>query len=70
MHLIVDKLFQQPFITVNDVKRMLKISQPAARNLLIKLVDEKILLEYKHSGKEKVYFAHKILNLIEGKFNS
>lgn len=67
IHTIVDSFFKNPFLTVLDVKKILKISQPAAWKLLEKLKDIKVLKEYKNENKSKVYFAYKILDIIEGK---
>lgn len=67
MHLLIESLFKQPFISVRDIMKPLKISQPAAWNLLQKLSELDIIREVDVKKRSKIYVAHKIIDIIEGK---
>ena len=67
MHLLIDSLFKHPFVTANDVKALLNISQPASWGLIKKLEEQEILKEIDTTKEGKVYCAEKITNIILGK---
>ncbi len=67
MHFIIDSLFKQPFFTVTDIQEILKSSQPAAWNLVQKLKEAGIVVEFGTERRKKVYVAHKIIKLLEDK---
>jgi Fic family protein len=67
MHLLIDSLFKHPFITANDVKNLLKVSQPASWGLIKKLEEQEILKEIATTKEGKVYCAEKITNIILGR---
>jgi hypothetical protein len=67
MHLLIDSLFKHPFLTANDVRKLLKISQPASWGLIKKLEGQEILKEIDTTKEGKVYCADKITKIILGK---
>ncbi len=67
MHLLIDSLFRSPFISVKDVMKPLKITQPAAWSLLKKLKELGIIREAGMVKRTKLYIAQKIIEIIEGK---
>ena len=68
IHLLVESLFKQPIFTVSDVIKPLNISQPAAWSLLQKLKKEGIIRDFTVLKNKKFYEAHKIIQIIEGKY--
>lgn len=67
MHLVIESLFRQPFFTVNDIKKLLEVSQPTAWNLVNKLIKAGIVKEVATERNAKVYVAQDIILLLEGK---
>lgn len=65
MHDVIDSLFKHPFFTVNDIQNILETSQPTAWNLVQKLIDAKIAVEFDTQGRKKVYCAYKIIDILE-----
>ncbi len=65
IHEFLDSLFKQPYFTVKDVQEIFKITQPAARSQIQKLINQKIVVEVKTEKRKKVYVAHKILRILE-----
>lgn len=66
-YLLIDSLFKHPFITANDVKNLLKVSQPASWGLIKKLEEQKILKEIDTTKEGKVYCAEEITKIILGR---
>lgn len=66
MHMLIDYLFKHPFITSTEIRKMLKITQPAAWGLIKKLEHEEILKLAETTKNGNVYHAEKILSLILG----
>ena len=67
MHILIDSLFRSPYFDIEDVQNILKITQPAARSLVIRLVELGVV-EEQHplvKSRRKLYAARKILNIIE-----
>lgn len=66
MHMLINYLFKHPFITSTEIKKMLKITQPAAWGLIKKLEEENILKFTETTKEGNIYRAEKILNIILG----
>ncbi len=66
IHLVVDALFKNPFITIVEVAGELQMSTPGASNLVHKLEKMGILMEITGKKSSKVFKAHKILDILEG----
>ena len=67
IHLLVESLFKQPIFSIKDVENSLKITQPAAWNLLKKLKELDLIKEFATIKNKKIYIAHKIIGIVEGK---
>lgn len=67
MHLVVESIFKNPFITITDVSNELEISLPAASSLVHKLEGIEVLREITGKKTGKIFVAHKILAILEGK---
>lgn len=60
---LVDELFGHPRVQLEDVVRMLKIWPASAQRYLDKLVSLGILREVTGSSRNRIYLAHKIVDL-------
>jgi Fic family protein len=61
---IVDKLFEQPAITIPIAARDLEIAYNGAKNNLKRLVDHGVLREASYESRPKVFFASEIIDLM------
>jgi len=62
---IVDRLFESPALTIARLARDLRVSYPAAKKNVDKLVAMRVLHEPKTSRRNKIYMAREIVALIE-----
>jgi len=62
---VIDMLFKNPFITINDVKESLNITYKSAQNLISILEEEKIVEEITGKERNKVYLAKEILKILK-----
>ena len=62
---VIDLLFENPFITIGDIQKKLKISFTAASKIIRKLIDEDILIEFKTNKKNKLFLAKEIIDILE-----
>ena len=67
MHLLVDLIFKNPFITITDVSKKLELTIPWASNLVHKLEQKGVLKEITGKKSRKIFVAQKILDILEGK---
>jgi Fic family protein len=63
--LIVDMLFENPYIRTSDISSKLKISTPAAGNLVRLLENEKIIEEITGNRRNRIYLAKNILKILD-----
>ncbi|MGH8729839.1 MAG: Fic family protein [Burkholderiales bacterium] len=63
---LIDKLFENPYITVARAERLLKVSNPTARAMINDLVAHKVLEEASGRRWAKLYIARAILRIVEG----
>jgi Fic family protein len=66
MHLLVDVIFRNPFITITDVSEKLNLTITWSSNLVHKLEQKGILREITGKKSRKIFVAQKILDLLEG----
>lgn len=66
MHLLVDLIFKNPFITITDVSKKLKLTIPWASSLVHKLEQKGVLREITGKKSRKIFVAQKILDILEG----
>jgi Fic family protein len=62
---LLDKLFENPYITVARAQRLLNVSNPTARALINELVAQKILEELSGRRWAKLYGSRPILRILE-----
>ncbi len=67
MHLLVDLIFKNPFITITDVSKELELTIPWASNLVHKLEQKGVLKEITGKKSRKIFVAQRILDILEGK---
>ncbi|MBI2133903.1 Fic family protein [Candidatus Woesearchaeota archaeon] len=67
MHLLVDLIFKNPFITITDVSEKLELTIPWASNLVHKLEQKGVLKEITGKKSRKIFVAQRILNILEGR---
>lgn len=60
---LVDELFVQPSVTIRKTAELLQVTQPAAYQLLNRLVDAKIVREVTGRARNRVYLAQEIVDL-------
>jgi Fic family protein len=60
---LVDELFGRPRVTLQDVQKMLKVWPASAQRHIDKLVSLNILREVTGGQRNRVYLAHKIVDL-------
>lgn len=63
--LLIDKLFESPYITVPRATEALGVSPPTARSAIKTLVNAGVLEELAGSGWRRVYLARPILEILE-----
>ena len=62
---LLDRLFQNPYVTVARAAKILKTTNPTARQAVNRLVDEGVLEETTGRSWGKVFLARPILRAIE-----
>ncbi len=62
---VIDLLFKNPFITINEVKDKLEITYKSAQNLISILEEENIVKEITGKDRNKIYLAREILNILK-----
>ena len=62
---IIDMLFVNPYITVNNISNHLSITYAAARKLINTLIEINVLEELGSRKRDKIFLARKILNILE-----
>jgi len=67
MHLLVNLIFKNPFITITDVSKELDLTIPWASNLVHKLEQKGVLKEITGKKSRKIFVAQRILDILEGK---
>ena len=70
IHKLIDYFFKEPFFSVKEVMRILKVTQPGAWSVLRKLKNRDVIKEVGTFKRMKIYKAHKILEIIEGRESS
>ncbi len=58
--LLMERLFENPYITIPGAAKFLKISYPAAKKTVMALVDAEILIQTDAAYKGKVFLANEI----------
>lgn len=61
----IESLFTRPVVTVKTLAEQLKLSQPAAKTIIERLMKSEILQEITGKGKNRVYVAREILASLE-----
>lgn len=61
---LVDHLFEKPAVTIGDVQRRLEVTYPAAKSMVDKLVDARILSAFEGSHP-KLFYAPAILRIAD-----
>jgi Fic family protein len=64
---LIDKLFENPYITVARAQRLLNVSNPTARTLINEFVERKLLEEVSGRQWAKLYVARSILRIVDKK---
>ncbi|HEX3359196.1 MAG TPA: Fic family protein [Tepidisphaeraceae bacterium] len=62
---LVDELFGQPRVILEDVQKMLDVWPQSAQRFIDRLIDLKILREVSGAKRNRVYLAHEIVGLFE-----
>lgn len=60
---LLEQLYKRPSITVNKAREFLEISYPNANNLVLKLVEQKIMFEVTGQARNRVFFYSPYINL-------
>lgn len=66
MHLLIDLIFKNPFITITDVSEKLELTLPWASSLVHKLEEKGVLKEITGKKNRKIFVAQKILDILDG----
>jgi len=61
---VIDNLFLNPFIRINQIASKLNVTYPTAKKAVENLVKLKILTQMKGIERNKLFVAHKILEII------
>jgi len=61
---LADSLFQSPWLTIPEARRILDVSYPSARYNVLKLVDAGILRQMGDASYGKIYVSEEILDLM------
>jgi Fic family protein len=67
---LVDLLIERPVITTVFVAERLRVSYPAAKNNIAKLVKAGILKETTGAKRNRIYIAEKVLGIINAPFSA
>jgi Fic family protein len=62
---VLDQLFVNPFIKINEVSTLLKTYYPTARNNILLLVDKGILTETTGRKRDQIFYAQEIGKILE-----
>ena len=62
---VLDQLFANPYITINEISQLLHCHYPTARNNVHTLVDKGILIEMTGRRRGKIFYAPKIWEILE-----
>ena len=62
---LIENLFIEPIFSVKEIMEVLNITQPSAWIVIKKMLDKKIIFEYKKNKKKKMYVANEIIKIIE-----
>ncbi|MBU0459456.1 MAG: Fic family protein [Nanoarchaeota archaeon] len=62
---LIDELFVNPYITITNAERLLKVTYPTAKRLIEILTQLEILKLASKQERNKVYIAHEILRIME-----
>ncbi len=63
--IVLEHLFQRPFISVNQIAKLLKISYPAASTLVAKFIEFDLLEEVTGNARNRKYRYSKYINLFD-----
>lgn len=65
--LVLDSLFENPFIKISEIKKILNCGYPTAKNNLRILVKNKVLSEYppKKRKRDKIFYCPEISKILE-----
>ena len=66
-YIVLNHLYANPIISVNDVKELLGTTKPAANNLVGRMVDCGILQEYTNRTRNRKFIYHEYVELFESK---
>lgn len=66
-HIVLNHLYANPIISVNDVKELLGTTRQAAHNLVARMVDCGILQEYTNRTRNRKFIYHQYVELFESK---
>lgn len=66
MHLVVESIFKNPYITIKDISDKLRMTIAGASNLVHKLEKMGVLKEITGKKTRKIFLAHKIIDILEG----
>jgi len=61
---LADSLFQSPWLTIPEARRILDVSYPSARYNVLKLVDAGVLRQMGDASYGKIYVSEEILDLM------
>lgn len=67
MHLLVELIFKNPFITIKNVADEISMTLPGASNLVHKLEQKGVLKEITGKRTRKLFVAQKILDIMESR---
>ncbi len=62
---LIDELFVNPYITITNAKKLLKVTYPTAKRLIKILIELEILTSVSKQERNKIFVAHEILKIIE-----
>lgn len=62
---IVYGLFENPYITINQAAQIADVDYQPARNAVMQLTEDSVLVEASEKQRYKVYYAPEIINVIE-----
>ena len=60
---IIHHLYQEPFITVNQAKDILKVSFPTAKKIINELVEKGVLMPYMKQARTNVFFFPRYMDI-------
>ncbi len=64
--ILLDELFLNPYITVAHAQTVLEVSNPTARQIVVRMQDAKLLTEVTGRSWGRLYLARPVLRAIEG----